>query len=194
MPSYIAKLLLRFPTPVTRASTPAVYNPPTYGSHTQYATTDDSAILSPSEKSYVQAVVGSLLYYARAVDPSMLPAVTAIASAQAHPTINVLAQAHRLLAYSTTFPDNSIVYHKSDMILRVQSDASYLSRSQSRSVAGGLAYLVDADSPVSKLNGSIHASTTIIDVVVASAAEAEYAALFYAGQIAAGLHTVLVSL
>ena len=87
------------------------------------------------------------------------------------------------------------------MILRVQSDASYLSRSQSRSVAGGLAYLVDADAGPNQLNGSIHTFTTIIDVgqsiidvVVASAAEAEYAALFYAGQIAAGLRTVLSAL
>ena len=121
MPSYIAKLLLRFPTPVTSASTPAIYTPPTYGAHTPYST----------EKTFVQAVVGSLLYYARAVDPTMLPAVTAIASAQANPTALVLSQAHCLLAYAATYPNNSIVYHKSDMILRVQSDASYLSRSQS---------------------------------------------------------------
>ena len=58
----------------------------------------------------------------------------------------------------------------------------------------GLAYLVNADAMVSQLNRSIHAFTTIIDVVVASAAEAEYAALFYAGQIAAGLRTVLSAL
>ena len=106
----------------------------------------------------------------------------------------MLAQAHRLLAYSATFPDNSIVYHKSNMILRVQSDVSYLSRSQSRSVAGRIAYLIDTTSPVSHLNGSIYAFPTIIDVVVASAAEAEYAVLFYAGQIASGLRTVLLAL
>ena len=80
------------------------------------------------------------------------------------------------------------------MILRVQSDASYLSRSQSRSVAGGLAYLVDANAGPNQLNGSIHAFTTFIDEVVASAAEAKYAALFYAGQIATGLRTVLSAL
>ena len=132
MPSYIATLLLRFPTQCTRASTPSIYHPPTYGSHVQLATTDTSPELCPAQKTHVQAIVGSLLYYARAVDPTMLPAVTAVASAQAHPTQHVLDQAQRLLAYAATYPDNRIVYNKSDMILRVQSDASYLSRSHSR--------------------------------------------------------------
>ena len=194
MPSYISTLLLRFPPQTARASTPSLYYPPTYGSHIQLATTDASPLLCPAEKTHVQAIVGSLLYYARAVDPTMLPAVTAVASAQATPTQNVLQQAQRLLAYAATYPDNKIVYNKSDMILRVQSDASYLSRSHSRSVAGGLAYLVNANAPHSKINGSIASFSNIIDVVVASAAEAEYAALFNAGQLAAGLRTILTAL
>jgi hypothetical protein len=61
-------------------------------------------------------------------------------------------------------------------------------------VAGGLAYLVDSNAPPTQINGSINAFTTIINVVVASAAEAEYAALFYAGQIASGLRTILIAL
>ena len=194
MPSYIATLLLRFPTQCTRASTPSIYDHPTYGSHVQLATTDSSPELCPAQKTHVQAIVSSLLYYARAVDPTMLPAVTAVASAQAHPTQHVLDQAQRLLAYAATYPDNRIVYNKSDMILRVQSDASYLSRSHSRSVAGGLAYLVNAESRHNKVNRSINSFSSIIDVVVASAAEAEYAALFSAGQLAAGLHTILTAL
>jgi hypothetical protein len=124
----------------------------------------------------------------------MLTAVTAVASAQAHPTQLVLAQAQRLLAYAATYPNNVIVYNKSDMILRVQSDASYLSRSNSRSVAGGLAYLVNKDASHTQINGSVYTFSNIIDVVVASAAEAEYAALFCAGQIAVGLRTILEAL
>ena len=93
MPSYIATLLLRFPTQSTRASTPSIYHSPTYGSTVQLATTDNSPLLCPAQKTHVQAIVGSLLYYARAVDPTMLPAVTAVASAQANPTQHVLDQA-----------------------------------------------------------------------------------------------------
>ena len=194
MPSYIATLLLRFLTQCTRASTPSIHHPFTYGSHVQLATTDNSPELCPAQNTHVQAIVGRLLYYARAVDPTMLTAVTAVASAQAHPTQHILDQAQRLLAYAATYSDNRIVYNKSDMILRVQSDPSYLSRSHSRSVAGGLAYLVNAESPHNKFNGSITSFSNIIDVVVASAAEAEYAALFSAGQLAAGLRTVLTAL
>ena len=80
------------------------------------------------------------------------------------------------------------------MVLRVQSDASYLSRSRSRSVAGGFAYLVNHAASHTTLNGPVHAFSSIIDVVVASAAEAEYAALFHAGQVAAGLRTILLAL
>ena len=176
------------------ASTPSIYHPPTYGSHVQLATTNNSLVLCPAHETRVQAIVGSLLHYARAVDPTMLPAVTAVASAQANPTQHVLDQAQRLLVYAATYPNNRIVYKKSDMTLRVQSDASHLSRSHSRSVAGGLAYLVDADSPHNKINGSITSFSNIIDVVVASAAEVEYAASFSASQLAAGLRTILTAL
>ena len=194
MSSYITTLLLRFPPQTTRASTPSLYHPPTYGPHIQLASADDLPLLCAPQKTKVQAIVGSLLYYARAVDPTMLPAVTAVASTQATPTQFVLQQAQRLLAYAAMYPNNRIVYHKSDMVLRVQSDASYLSRSHSRSVASGLAYLVNADAPQSKINGSITSFSNIIDVVVASAAEAEYAALLTAGQLAAGLRTILTAL
>ena len=121
----------------------------------------------------------------------MLPAVTAVASAQANPTQLVLAHVQRLLAYVATYPNNVNVYNKSDMILRVQLDASYLSRSNSRSVAGGLAYLVNKDASHPKINGSVYEFSSIIDVVIASAAEADYTALFCTGQLAGGFRTIL---
>ena len=64
------------------------------------------------------------------------------------------------------------------MILHIQSDASYLSCLGARSVAGGIFYLGNRNQPI-HINGSIHALSTSI---VASAAEAEYAALFLNGQ------------
>jgi hypothetical protein len=79
-----------------------------------------------------------MLYYARAVDPTMLPATNAISSEQAVPTKDVLAQAIRLLQYAAAYPDNAVVFHKSKMHVILQVDASYLFRSKSRSVAGGV--------------------------------------------------------
>ena len=79
------------------------------------------------------------------------------------------------------------------MILHIQSDASYLSRPNARSVAGAIFYLGNIGEPT-LINGSIHAYSPIIPSVVASAAEAEYAALFYAGQDGAWLRNILQSL
>ena len=57
------------------------------------------------------------------------------------------------------------------MKLMVQSDASYLSRSHSRSVIGGIWYR-------GKIDGAIHSTSAILDVVVASVAEAEQGGVF----------------
>ena len=43
-------------------------------------------MLGKEAKKYIQQVLGTLLYYARAVNPTMLVALSAIASEQASPT------------------------------------------------------------------------------------------------------------
>jgi hypothetical protein len=48
-------------------------------------------------------------------------------------------------------------------------------------VAGGIAYLGDAESPITE-NGMIHSMSSIIDVIVASAGEAEYGTAFIYAQ------------
>jgi hypothetical protein len=184
MPGYIEKVLAKFKHLLTgrgTAPTPAIYHAPQYGAAPQQTKQDDSALLSAADAKIVQEIVGSMLYYARAVDPTMLPATNAIASEQAVPTKDVLAQAIRLLQYAAAYPDNAIVFHKSKMHVILQVDASYLSRSKSRSVAGGIAYLGDAENPTTE-NGMIHSMSSIIDVIVASAGEAEYGTAFIYAQ------------
>lgn len=194
MPGYISKALQRFaPSGQTGANSPAIYVPPHYGVGQQTPSTDTSTPLSSTDITTLQEIVGSLLYYARGVDVTILPAVTHLASLQSQPTQNVLLAAHRLLAYCSRYPNNALRYHACDMILHVQSDASYLSRPQARSVAGALFYLGNTDQPT-HINGSVHALSSIIPSVVASVAEAEYAALFLAGQEAAWLRNILSSL
>ena len=71
------------------------------------------------------------------------------------------------------------------MILRVQSDASHHRLPNSRSVAGGIHYLVNLESPHSEINGPIQTiCKQISESVCASATESEYAALFINGQAA----------
>ena len=183
MPGYVAKALARFHALVGtgKARSPGLYQAPTYGAAVQYEEPDESPRLADAEAKVIQEVVGVFLYYARAVDPTMLPQTNKIASEQAKPTKHVQDQAIRLLQYAAAFPDNALVFHKSKMHLIQQVDASYLSRSNSRSVAGGISYFGDADDPTTE-NGMVHCMSTIIDVIVSSAGEAEYGTAFMNGQ------------
>ena len=140
-----------------------------------------SKTLTPGAAKRIQEIVGSLLFYARGVDVTLLPTVNLIASLQSAPIEQVEEIADRLLRYCARYPNNELVYHACDMTLFIQADASYLSRPKARSVAGGICYLGSAGSS-HHINGAIHAVSTIIPSVVASAAEAEYAALFLLAQ------------
>jgi hypothetical protein len=134
-----------------------------------------------------------MLYYARAVDPTMLTTTNHISSQQALPTQAVKEQAICLLRYAAAYPNNAIVYKKSKMHVILQVDASYFSRSKARFVAGGIAYFGDADDPTTE-NGMIHAISSIIDVVVASASEAEYGSAFIFAQQGVWLRTIATAL
>jgi hypothetical protein len=128
MDGYIQKLLKRVrPHGTKGASTPAKYYPPNYGNPgAQKATTDDSPLASELDKKILQSVVGTLLYYSRAVDPSMCTAVHQLGSVQSKPTENVMTSMDRLLRYVSTHSNNEIRYYASTMILQLMSDASYL--------------------------------------------------------------------
>ena len=193
IPGYIDKALERFGKPVRGAASPAVHIPPQRGKGTQFAATDSSAPLAPADIKRVQEIVGVFLYYARCIDSRMLTAVNDIASCQSDLRASVLDKVDRLLAYASTHSDAQLELRACDMILHIQSDGSYLSRARSRSVNGGVFYLGDRDSPTHS-NGPIFAVSSIIPVVVASAAEAELASLFMNAQHGAQLRTVLEDL
>jgi hypothetical protein len=92
MPGYIDKMLKKVrPNGIKGASTPTVYTPPNYSlPGAQRATVDGSLSATESEKRQLQSVVGMLLYYLRAVDPSICTAVHQLGSIQSKPTQNDL--------------------------------------------------------------------------------------------------------
>jgi len=133
---------------------------------------------------YIRQVVGSFLYYARAVDMTILTALNDIAAEQAKPTQRTMQRVEQLLDYMHTNPDAVIRFRASDMILNLHSDASYLSAARGRSRAGGyffLGSLPQNGKPIF-LNGNIKITCEIIKIVAASAAEAELGALFINAQ------------
>jgi hypothetical protein len=64
------------------------------------------------------------------------------------------------------------------MILRVHSDASYLSEAKAHSHVGGLYYMGTADIENARLNGTVLTSTSIMKPILSSASEAEIGTLF----------------
>ena len=78
-------------------------------------------------------MTGTLLYHARAVNPTILPALSAIATEQAKPTQETMKKVKQLLDYCSTQEEAMIPYNTSKMILAVHSDTGYANDKTSRS-------------------------------------------------------------
>jgi hypothetical protein len=79
-----------------------------------------------------------------------------------------------------TYPDATIQFRASDMIMNVNYDASYLSESDARSRACGHFFMgwTPTDGDPIKLNDAFFTLCAILRFVLASAAESELGALF----------------
>ena len=118
MPGYTMKQLIRYTHEKPRRPQHCPYspNPIKYGAKTQEPLPiDDSPLLGKDNIKYIQQVVGSFLYYARAVDPTILMALSLIAADQAAPTENTMKRVKQFLDYMWTHPDAKIRYRASDM-------------------------------------------------------------------------------
>jgi hypothetical protein len=135
MPGYVANFLRKFQhdTPKHPQHTPSRYGMPVYGAKTQYSTQYETPPLTAKQRLNTQKVTVSVLYYERAVDPTVLMPLNDIATEQIKATEKTQEVTNQLLDYLETHPDATIRYHASNMILHIHSDASYLSVSNSRS-------------------------------------------------------------
>ena len=134
MPGYIEDALTGFKhgRPRTPQDQPHPHVPPNYGATRQYAEQqENSPLLDKAVKKSFQEVCVTLLYYAQAVDCTMLAALGSIATQQESPTANTMRKIKQLLDYSATHPDAAVTYWSSNMVLAAHSDASYLSVTKS---------------------------------------------------------------
>jgi hypothetical protein len=183
MPGYIKKQLAKYQKTKPKKPQHCPYQPQEkkYGKAAQETIPEDKTpLLNNTKVKRVQRVVGSILYYARAVDLSVLMALSSIASDQAKATGKTEDQVDQLLDYLASHPDATVRFHASDMILNIHSDASYLSETRARSRACGhffLGWLPKDGEPI-RLNGALFTLCTILKFVASSAAEAELGALF----------------
>ena len=169
------------PPPKRAQNSPHPWTIPTYGATQQLTKAPDTTNpLELSEVKRIQKIVGTLIYYAQAVDATMIVALGTIAAQQSIATQTTSKCVNHLLDYCHTNTDAKLRYHASDMILHIHSYASYNSEAKARSQAGGHFYLVNTASirPTMHNNGDILNTSTIMRNVMASASEAECRALF----------------
>ena len=201
MPGYIEKALKRFCTPPYTCNqySPHASLKPQYRASAQITEDPDiSPLLDSNGKHCLQEIIGTILYHARVINNPLLPALGSIASEQSEGTEATAKAAAQVLDYCATYHNPTLRYRKSDMILRVHSDVSYLSVSKGRYRTAGYFFLSSAaqsqNSPTTKpstipdnkspleplppSNGAVHVLYTILKSIMTSATEAEIAAIF----------------
>ncbi len=87
----------------------------------------------------------------RGVDGTILTPLSAIAAKQSKPTVNTVQRSQQIMDYLATQEPAVLTYLKSDMVLAVHSDASYLNEEEARSRAGSHHFLSE-DVPLSPNN------------------------------------------
>jgi hypothetical protein len=131
-PGYIRAALHKFQHEWNRHHQDALHswNQPFYGAKVQYANNpNESPLLVAKSVRLVQQVAGTFLYYAMAVDCTMLVARGPITATQANATEKTFGEVLWLLNYAASNPDAEIMYTASNMVLHIHSNGSYLSSS-----------------------------------------------------------------
>ncbi len=129
MPGYIPKVLekLQHPQPAQPEHAPHKSKPISYELKVQLVEPEDaSPKLGKTEMTRIQQIVSALLFYARAVDPTMPVTIGILASQQASATEATAKATVQLLNYAVTHPDAVLCYKATDMILHIHSNGSYL--------------------------------------------------------------------
>ena len=197
LPGYVEAALQRFqhPAPTRAQDAPHRYNKPVYGRKQpqQALQEDDSEPLDDAGVKRVRQVIGVLLFYARAVDNTLLKALNTLGSQQSTATVETAKSITWILNYCATHPDAVVQFHASDMILTFDTDASYMSEPKARSCVGGYHYLSDHPdkTPEPPINGPVLVVCNIMKNVMASASEAETGGLYENCQAACPIRVTL---
>jgi hypothetical protein len=208
MPDYVLRAIKKFlhPMPYRPEYAPYEWTAPKYGSKQPQLTAplDNTEPLDAAGILHLQQVVGTFLFYARAVDPTMLTALSDLSAQQSQATEHTAQATIRFLNYAAINPLAIIRYIASDMVLHIHSDASYLSVPKARSRAAGHHFL--SDMPADPLrqpqptdimppdNGAVLTVCTIMKNVVGSAAESEFGTCYINAVEACPLVTALTEM
>ena len=81
---------------------------------------DETPALEKEQTRRLQEIIGTFLFYRRAVDLTMLVALGSLSSAQSKGTQATMDAVVQLLNCAATHPDAVVRFHKSNMILHTQ--------------------------------------------------------------------------
>lgn len=159
---------------------------PIFGHQEQFTTPpDESPYLTPTETRYIQSIVGSLLYYARAVDPTILHTINELELSQAQPRENTRVKTKQLLDYLYTHKFATLKYKSSDMCIHVDSNTAYLVEPRGNSRIAGYDYLSskykpkeDTINPTPTFNEPVHVEFKLLKHGVSSSTEAEIGGIY----------------
>ena len=129
MDRYILELINKYGhmTPKKPQYSPQKHRPIDYASTEQIVQPiDNSPTLNDKGIKRVQGIVGDLIYVRRAVNNKLLVSLSEIGAQQAAETEETAAAIEKLLDYVATYPDDGIIFRKSDMILATHTDACFL--------------------------------------------------------------------
>jgi hypothetical protein len=102
MPGYIKAALHKFqhPTPTRPNNAPYKWNPPIYGAKPQYIEAqEDIPLLPQKDVTRIQQLAGTLLYYARALDPILILSVNVLESEHTQATTASADKVIKLLCH-----------------------------------------------------------------------------------------------
>jgi hypothetical protein len=96
-----------------------------YGANTEFIEVkEDIPLLPPKGITRIQQLAGTIMYYARAVNPPLIMPVNYLASEHTKATAATADKVIKLLNYCATHPEATLHYQASYMILNIHSDAS----------------------------------------------------------------------
>ena len=188
MPNYVSEAAIRFSIDISKR----IENPNASEKHEAEMSNHDSSPLTEQQRKRLQQIIGVTLYYARAIDSTVLTRISKLSTQQSKATYQTLIAAERVIKYLASQPEASITYHKSNMKLICYSDSSYQNESGSRSRCGGIFFLGTNDRTL--INGPVLCKSSIIDVVTSSVAESEFGAAFMNAKEAVYLRNTLTAL
>ena len=142
--------------------------------------------LNYADNNCLQSINDNFLYYACAVDPTMLPSINEISTFQSALPQYKLEKSNQVLDYASAHLNTTIWYHTSDMILMPYTDDAYLVMTASRSSISYHYYFTNRIPDYSRVNLNpnepILTELKTLKPMVSSSTEAETVGTFKIAQ------------